>query len=312
MPKFKHFTPEELYQAKHASIKDFLEGIGEKVLKSGTEYMWEKHDSVKIRGHVFYRHSTGQKGDAIEFLTEFFDFNFQDAVITLLNGKYMATRNTTALEAAAVPAPYHPKSKKIILPQPNENNNRLYGYLCGYRKIDSSVVSYFIARKLIYEEREHHNIVYVGKDKTKAIRYAALKGTSSYKPFKLELYGSNKMYCFRHIGSSDVLYLFEAFVDLLSYITLYHLNIPWHTHNYLALGGLYTDILLRFLKDYPHIKRIVICTDNDFNSSDGINHGQQYAYKIKDYLCNQYNVRIDTPYLKDWNEILMKGLEETE
>lgn len=316
MSKYIHFTEEERYQAKHASIKNYLESIGEKVLKSGSEYMWEKHDSVKFRGHVFYRHSNPeQKGDAIQFLMEFFNFSYQDAVITLLDGKYMATRNTTALEAAAVPTPRHFNSKKIIMPVQNTDkqgtpdNKRLYGYLCQYRKIDKSVVDYFVRRRLIYEEHEHHNIVYIGKDKTGAIRFAAVKGTSSYKPFKGDIRGSNKLFCFRHIGSTDVLYVFEAFIDLFSYITLYQLDLPWHTFNYLAISGLSVDVMKRFLIDYPHIKRIVVCTDNDFNSSDGINHGQQFAYLIQDYFSNSYDIRIDKPYLKDWNEILMKGNE---
>lgn len=308
MSKFIHFTQEEIYKAKHSSIKNYLESIGETVLKSGTEYMWAKHDSVKFRGHVFYRHSNPeQKGDAIQFLIEFFDFSFQEAVITLLDGKYMATRNTTALEAAAVPSKYHPKTKNIIAPQPFENNRRLYGYLCSYRKIDKTVVDYFIRRKLIFEECEHHNIVFLGKDKKGVIRYAGLKGTSSDKPFKGELRGSNKIFCFRHIGNSNVLFVFEAFVDLLSYITLYHLNLPWHTYNYLATSGLDWETIKRFLRDYPHINSVVLCYDNDYNSSDGINHGQQFAYMVQDYLINNYDVRIDNPYLKDWNEILVKG-----
>ncbi|MBR1731642.1 MAG: DUF3991 and TOPRIM domain-containing protein [Ruminococcus sp.] len=308
MSKYVHFTKEELYLAKHSSIKKYLESIGETVLKSGTEYMWAKHDSVKFRGHVFYRHANPeQKGDAIQFLIEFFDFSFQDAVITLLDGKYMATRKTTALEAAAVPGKYHPKTNKLVMPEPFENNRRLYGYLCTYRKIDNTVVNYFIKRNLLFEEREHHNIVYIGKDKKGVVRYIGLKGTSSDFPFKGEVYGSNKMFCFRHIGSSNVLYIFEAFVDLLSYITLYHLNMPWHTYNYLATAGLDWDVIKRFLKDYPHISQIIICYDNDSNSSDGVNHGQNFAYMVQDYLINDYDVRIDTPYLKDWNEILMKG-----
>ncbi|MGN1139327.1 MAG: DUF3991 domain-containing protein [Ruminococcus sp.] len=307
MAKFIHFTKEELYQAKHSSIKNYLESIGEKVLKSGSEYMWEKHDSVKFREHVFYRHSTGEKGDAVEFLMLFFDFSFQDAVITLLDGRYMANRNTTAIEAASVPAPYHPNSRKIVLPKQNSNNKRLFGYLCGTRKIDYSVVSYFVARKLIYEEASYHNIIYLGRDKTGAIRYAAAKGTSSDRKFQQELRGSIAKYCFRHVGSSNVLFVFEAFVDLLSYITLYHLNQAWHTYNYVALGGLKIEVLKSIVKDFPHVNSIVICTDNDFNSSDGVNHGQQFAYKAQDYLCAEYNVRIDTPYLKDWNEILVKG-----
>ncbi len=311
MSRFIPFTEDEIYRAAHSEIKQYLESIGEKVLHSGTEYMWAKHDSVKFRGHVWYQHSTGAKGTAVDFLMEFFGFSFQDAVITLLDGKYIATRNTRSEDMVGKqPDEKHHKKHKVILPPKNPDNKRLYAYLCTSRGINSDVVTYFLHKKLIYEDKDNHNIVFVGKDKKNIIRYAGLKGTLTNKPFKGELSGSNKNYCFRHIGTSDTLYVFEAFIDLFSYITLFHLNCDWHSFNYIALGGLYVDILKKFLSDYPHIKNVVICTDNDYNSSDGKNHGQEFAVKMVNQLAKSYKVMIFTPKLKDWNEVLMnKGKE---
>lgn len=305
--KFIPFTDEELYQAAHKDIKQYLESVGEKVLHSGTEYMWAAHDSVKFRGHVWYQHSTGAKGTAVNFLMEFFGFSFQDAVITLLNGKYTATRNTRPEDLCGR---QHDEKKhknhKVIVPPKNFDNKRLYAYLCTARCIDSEVVKYFTLKRLIYEDKYNHNIVFIGKDKKGIIRYAGLKGTLTNKPFKGEITGSNKKYCFRHIGVSDTLYVFEAFIDLFSYITLFHLGCKWHSFNYIALSGLYIDVLKNFLSDYPHIKNIIICTDNDYNSSDGINHGQEFAKKVKSQLSSDFDVTIHTPTLKDWNEVLVK------
>lgn len=312
MSRYIPFTEEEKYIAHHSDIKAYLESIGEKVLKSGTEFMWAKHDSVKFRGHVYYRHSEDDGGDIVKFLMTFFDFSYQEAVITLLDGKYMAGKHTTALNAARAYSPYHPKTANIVLPKKNKNNNRLYAYLCQYRKIDPSVVKYFVNQHLIYETEEKrndktfHNICYIGKDGRGVIRYAGIKGTFSNNSFSGDVYNSKKEYCFRHIGTSNVLFVCEAFIDIFSYITLYQLDEPWKTYNYIALAGLSLDVLKAFLKSNRHIKTIVICTDNDYNSSDGVNHGQRFATQAKDSLSTSYRVRIDTPYKKDWNEILME------
>lgn len=304
MSKYIPFTKEELWEAHHKDIKEYLESIGETVLKSGTEYMWERHTSLKFRGHVWYQHSTGEKGTIVNLLTTFFDFTFQEAVITLLDGKYSATRNTTAMDIANAPEKRHPKSN-IILPQKNENNKRLFAYLCNYRKIDPIVVKYFVNKNLIYEDKNNHNIIYIGKDKKGVIKYAGKKGTLSDINYRGELTGSDKKYCFRHIGTSDTLYVFEAFIDLFSYISLYQLQDNWHIFNYIALGGLNYDILNYFLNSYPHIKKIIICTDNDYNSKDGINHGQVFAKRVKETLSEKYYTDIHIPELKDWNEVLI-------
>lgn len=306
--KFIPFTEEELYRAAHTDIKQYLESIGENVLRSGTEYMWAKHDSVKFRGHVWYQHSTGNKGTAVDFLMYFYNYSFQDAVITLLDGNYIATRNTRPEDMLGKqPDEKYHKKHKVILPPKHSNTNRLYAYLCKTRKIDINVVHHFVKKQLIYEDSYNHNIVFVGKDKKGIIRYAGLKGTLTDKSFRREITGSNKAYCFRHIGTSSTLFVFEAFIDLFSYITLFHLNKPWQTFNYIALGGLYLDVLKKFLFDYPHIKNIVICTDNDQNSKDNKNHGQIFAQNAIKQLESKYAVTIDTPYLKDWNEVLKES-----
>lgn len=311
MSKYIPFTDEELYKAHHSSIKDYLESVGETVLRSGTEYMWEKHDSVKFRGHVWYRHSTGDKGTAVNFLMEFFNFSFQDAVITLLNGNYIASSKSRPEDIAKMDLPVvHHKKCNIILPQRNSNNKRLYAYLCRTRHIRYEIVEYFVRKNLIYEDKDNHNIVFIAKNKRGTVKYAGLKGTMNNIPFCRELNNCDKKYSFKHIGTSDTLYVFEAFIDLFSYIDLFLLDTNWKSENYIALGGLKYQPLRQVLDDYPHIKNIVVATDNDLNSSDGINHGQVFAQKVKKLLSDTYNIKIDVPTQKDWNEMLKNQRSE--
>lgn len=299
--KFIPFTEEEIYTAAHKSIKDYLESIGEKVLHSGTEYMWERHNSVKFRGHVWYRHSTGDKGTAIDFLMYFFDFSFQDAVITLLNGNYKAHRNTRPIDF--INEPDKPYKKELILPPKNSDNKRLFAYLHCTRKISANTINAFINRKLIYEDKDNHNIVFVGKDKKGNVKYAGLKGTLTNRIFRIELSGIDRRFGFCYTGGNDALYVFESFIDLFSYIDLYFKNNTWQTCNFLALGGLKFEPIKHYLFMYPQIKEIVICTDNDY--ADEENHGQIFAELCKNKL-KKYNVMIHTPTLKDWNEMLIQ------
>ena len=299
MSKFIPFTDDELYRAHHADIKAYLESIGETVLRSGTEYMWKNHDSVKFRGHVWYRFSTGDSGTAVTFLQQFFGFSYQDAVITLLDGKYIASVKTHPedMDRMNLPVIKH-KETKIILPPKNNNNKRLFAYLCKYRCVSGSVVNYFVYRQLIYEDRDNHNIVFLGKDKNGNVRYAGLKGTLPDKPYRRELNNSDKSYGFRHYGIDDTLFVFEAFIDLFSYIDLFLLNgDDWRKHSYLAMGGLVYQGVRKFIDSCNNIKKIIICTDND-------NPGLRFADKAEKHLCVNYEVSIGTPNKKDWNDEL--------
>jgi hypothetical protein len=88
MSRYVNFSEEEIDQAVHTDIKSILQAKGEKVIRSGNEWAWEEHDSLKFRDFYFYQHSTGEKGTAIDFLCLFFNMSFQDAVSTLICKDY--------------------------------------------------------------------------------------------------------------------------------------------------------------------------------------------------------------------------------
>lgn len=299
MSKFISFTNDEIYRAAHVSIKDILESRGEKVLDSGTEYMWEEHDSVKFRDHVWYRHSTEEGGTAIDFLRTFYNMSFQDAVITLLDGKYGDDDSAQLIEHKSEPK----KKETFYLPEKYKNNNRVYGYLCNFRCIDFKVASFFVNKKYIYESRDKHNCVFVGYDEKHKPRYAALKGTNSNRPFTGEVSNSNKEYAFNYLGGSDTLYVFEAAIDMLSFLSLFRLGVSWKKDNYVALGALSRLALDRILNANDSIKHITLCLDNDSMSKE--NRGQIAAQKFTAiYKEKGYIVETLVPILKDWNEDL--------
>ena len=303
MSKYIDFTEEEIYRAAHTDIKSFLEAKGEKVLRSGSEWMWEANKSVKIRGHLFYDHSeTQEKGTAIDFLGAFYNMRFQDAVLTLLGDDY---RGAPLQRSESV----QKEKKPFVLPKRNRNMTRVYAYLMQERKIDESIISFFAHLRTLYESDRTHNCVFVGLDVNGKARAAHQRGTLTDRPYRGDVDGSEKEYFFNFYGGSNRLYVFEAPIDLMAFLTL-HKHTYWQQHNYLALGGLSDRALVRFLKEHPNIKRIAFCFDNDANAKkkDGTpdeNHGQLAAERYRvEYERKGYETSILTPQLKDWDEVL--------
>ena len=95
--------------------------------------------------------------------------------------------------------------------------------------------------------------------------------------------------------SLDWVAVFEAPIDLMSFCTMHRAV----TSNALALCGLYQGALDTYLKNHPHLKRIILCLDAD-------GPGQEAAQKLTaEYEQRGYQVSTRTPPLgKDWNEYL--------
>jgi hypothetical protein len=158
------------------------------------------------------------------------------------------------------------------------------------------VLDSFTYRGLIYESAKYHNVVFVGKDKDGKPRHAHKRGSGSQSTYKGNAPGSLPGYSFHWVGASDRLYLFEAPVDLLSYISMNKSG--WRNHSYAASCSVSDKVLWQMLHDYPYIKRVFLCFDSD-------NAGKEAAQKIAEKL-KQQNIECEilVPVGKDWNEDL--------
>ena len=104
-------------------------------------------------------------------------------------------------------------------------------------------------------------------------------------------------YSFHWYGKSDRLYIFEAPIDMLSYISMHKEN--WEDHSYAACCGVGDKVLDQMLKDNPNVKRVYICLDND-------EKGRQFDQRIADKLFEKcIPSKILVPTRKDWNEDLV-------
>ena len=277
------YTEEQIARANQTDLVSFLNAQGEQLVKSGREYRWKKHDSVTVSGNRWYRHSQGRGGYPVDFVMEFYNATFPEAVKKLI-GEEGEGRNSTC------PAP----SPDFRLPEKEENNEKIIRYLTENRGIEKNLVEEWISSGDIYEEKKHHNVVFVGRDADGIPRYAHCRGTSEIK-YRGDVAGSDKSCGFCHRGTDNQLFVFEAAIDLLSFIQLFPKD--WKKRSYLSLGGISGVALRAFLSERPQITSVFLCLDND-------QAGNEACEKLAEEIPDGYSVIRLKPSRKDWNEIL--------
>ena len=281
------YTQEQIDRANQVNLEQFLRSQGEQIVKSGNEYRWKRHDSLTIKGNKWFRHSQSKGGYPVEFVMEFFAKSFPEAVFLLIGEE--PTNNST------VAAP----SADFKLPPRNRYAEKMTSYL-SQRKIPDELIQEFYKEGLIYEDVNRHNIVFVGKDEAGIPRYAHCKGTAD--AFRMEVLGSDKSHNFAYRSDGKSLFVFEAPIDLMSFIALYPKE--WKTRNYLSLGGVGAKALDGFLSERKDIETIYICTDSDKAGNDA-------ASRLLKSIPEHMTVIRLIPSDKDWNEVLMHKDELT-
>lgn len=292
------FTDEQKQLANSVDLAEYLSVRGEKLERVGREHKLiyydssGKHDSITIRGSKWFDHKNQVGGGAIKFMQEFYDMDFQTAVQELLG------QRVTPLSHSPPKAIAKEGKKEFRLPQANTNMHRVYAYLIKQRFIAHEVITHFAKQHTLYEDKEHHNAVFVGIDENGVPRQASKRSTNSYgNSFRITCQGSDTRYSFAHFGKSSCLYVFEAPIDMMSFLTLYPKD--WQQHSYIAMNGVYENAVLTALKNHSNLREIVLCVDNDEGGIEAVD-------RLRDILHeNGYpNVKRLAPEFKDWNECL--------
>ena len=289
MSKYIQLTDEQRRTAHLTNLVSFLHSRGETLSRSGTEFAWQSPSGkVTIRGNLWYHQYERIGGDAIEFVEHFYNKSYPEAVMFLLEGESYALSNS--LEQSK-------ETKQFILPERNDNSNRVVTYLTVNRGIDINILNVFLYEKMIYESKKYHNAVFVGYDKNGLPKHANMRGIGSKSTYKCNAVGSVPAYSFHRHGNSNSIYLFEAPIDMLSYITMHQDN--WQEHSYASACSVSDKVLFKCLEDKPHISQVYICFDND-------EPGQLAAKRIQSKLTEMnISSQILVPSLKDWNEDLL-------
>ena len=171
--------------------------------------------------------------------------------------------------------------------------NRVYAYLMNERFISREVISFFAHERTLYEDEQYHNCIFVGVDENGIPKHIHRRGT--HGSFKQTESGSKAEYSFHHDGQSQWLFVFEAPIDMLAFITLHQKE--WTKHSYVALCSVSERAILHRLKINKHIRKIVLCLDHD-------NAGIAACVRIRDILMQSgyNNVQMLHSVNKDWDE----------
>ena len=293
------FTDEQKILANSVDLEEFLIMRGEKLERVGREHKLiyydssGKHDSITIRGSKWFDHKNQVGGGAIKFMQEFYGMDFQTAVQELL-GRSISPLSNSPPKADTE----EQKTRDFILPEPNSDMHRVYAYLIKQRFISTDIITYFAKQHTLYEDKNHHNAVFVGLNENGEPKQAHKRSTNSIgSTFRITCSGSDTHYSFAHFGEDERLYVFEAPIDMLSFLTLYPND--WQKHSYIAMNGVYENAVLTALKNHSNLSEVILCVDNDEGGIEAVD-------RLRDILNeNGYsNVKRLAPPYKDWNEVL--------
>ena len=309
-----YYTKQEIEEAKQMDLLTYLQNYEpeELVRETRTQYCTKTHDSLKISNGYWNWCSVGIGGrNAVDYLMKVKEYKFIKAVDIIMKNKSIKTPIYAEKQEKKV-------VQNLILPEKNISTDRAKNYL-KHRGIDEEILQKCIDKKLIYEEKNYHNVVFVGYDELGNARYAGCRATNESK-FKNDATGSNKKYSFRLESKekTDTIYIFEGAIDLLSYATLFKLyGQNWENKTMISLAGVYQPARIieeskiplaikNYLEKHPEITKIFLCLDSDET-------GRNASRALKIVLSDKYEI-IDRPpkKCKDYNEYLCELLKEKE
>ena len=307
--RYVQFDPAVIEQARQIDLLSYLQRYEPGNLKrvAGNVYCTREHDSLKISNGKWYWWSRGFGGfSALDYLMKVRELGFVEAVQTL----------TGDMGDWKPPPPAVKKNepKVLLLPEKNPNCDKVTEYLFG-RGIDYQLIQDCIAEGIIFESKQYHNAVFVGRDESGKPKYAALRSTLG-SSFRQDASGSDKRYSFRLLARepTNTVHLFEAAIDLLSYATYLKCEgKDYRKENLLSLSGVYQPkkelseskipiALSTYLQKNPQIKTVILHLDNDRT-------GRLCTAALKELLQKDYQI-VDAPppVGKDVNDFLMSYL----
>lgn len=311
------FTAEELDIAKQADLCAVAERMGYTVKRIGHYHTLKEMDSIRIyeRSHwcrFSRRYDKGENGGSqIDFLRVFAGMDVKEAVFWLLD--FVGYRREESVRKIQNTVPHQRKEEKkkpFVLPEFAGSNVYLYRYLEHERGIARPVIDFFVGKGILYEAKNYHNIVFVGTDRDGVPKFASMRGVfdRNGKGFKCDVAGNDKRYGFHlYYGKSKKVVVFEAAIDLMSYITMF----PKDKASMVALGMLADAPLETFLAEHPEMEEIWFCLDNDGPGRKAAASLQQ-KYAEKGYRTDVFLPPEPYKDFNQWNVEMRKAKEQGE
>lgn len=284
-------SEKDIALANSADIVSFLKTQGVEAKRVGRTYEWESPTGkVSIQANRWYSQYERVGGYSVNFAMKYFGMKFAEAV-NALTGRSVETVTINYSNEKRT------TKKAFVVPVKNEGMNRAYAYLKSKRGIDDKIIKVFANKGLIFEDYPYHNVVFVGKDENGNVKHIHKRSTIVNSSYKGNAEASDPENSFNWRGESNRLFVFEAPIDMLSYITMHQKG--WNKHSYVALCSTAGLAALKMIKDNPDIDTIYLCLDND-------NAGDVGCQKIAEQIhsVGEYDIWRLFPQQKDWNEDL--------
>jgi len=271
----ERYTQEEMDYAKSQHVGRFLESRG-LAKREGSGYRgiggFLKSLYVKPDGAWFLNDGAGAGNNPVELVKRHImheeGYPEKEALIKAVKrlagteGTFQPTQQPTPKPITSTPKP------PITLPEKSNHTQPIYDYLCKKRGLDPQIIEDCVYRGQIFRTKEYGSIAFVSSDKEGTPKHVFIRGTSTSpeKQFKQDLVGSDKSFPFVLEGKAGAtsVHVFESSIDVLSHASLYKLNgQPIDSVHRISLHGTSFGALKTFLADYPQVKEIVPCLDND-------------------------------------------------
>lgn len=309
----RRYTKAEIQQAREVNLIELLTDMGYGLVKRGSHYFLQDHDSFCFfpENNDWHWFSQGIGGNTIDFFMKgpYHSLSFMESVeLVLKESGNFREHITNSLEKtpkkmSKLPSTSTtPAQEAHLTPPPKAaNNKRVIAYLVQKRKIDYGLVTYCLKSGKLYETAQYHNAAFVGYDRNGDVGHIFLRGTTDNR-FAGDVDGSDKRFVFSVDFSKQrrgIVHVFESPIDLLSYLTIEKLRGNRADDTYLSLSGTSLYRLYEYMMDND-VQMIYVRTDND-------EAGRKACESIRKHFPEQ-KVEYKPPVLKDYNDDLVEDM----
>lgn len=295
----------QISQAKRVNlIEHLLKNRPDMIIPDRTSknrYIHPDMDSLVIMDRGFTRFSDGDTGDQIQFLENYCNLSFVDAVKELCKSFEDGIKTVLSSKERKI----NGDDAKVCFNPPTASKEfykRVWSYLVVRRNIPSEIVKELIKDNILYQDAKFSNAVFLSKD----CDYAEVVGVG-YKDFKkIEAGSDSDGYWIINRGGNTAettVYVTESAIDAISLYTLLLKYRPNESFAIASMGGLKGRTLERIAN--AGFKEVIIAVDND-------KAGEEFATKNKEFKHLKVPAlnMPDGGKTKDWNDLLNVGVNE--
>lgn len=317
MYRTKEQMDEETRRCRNADIISIAQSMGIDLRRCGNVYEDKDCKSVRIYPNTnsFYDFYQAVGGSPIDLVCKYMDCGIKDAIHYILNEigydravgyeknpSNVKKENMYVKEGGGAKSEQKERHMELEIPERSLNNRRLFAYLNKTRGIAAPVIQQMLHEHRIFETREH-NVAFVATDEIGNPKHIFLRGTVTDRVWRGDSHGSDKAYGFNVGSGSDELVIFEAPIDLMSYMCIRRDD---RNEDLLALGMCVDLPIDKYLSFHPNVKTIHFMLDSDKPGMEAAEKMIQ-KYSEKGYKCTDYLMKeLVRTGCKDTNEYMLK------